>query len=136
MASSEVSAARKRFGTLQIEGDRVTDCVEKPVGDGGWINAGFFVLSPKVTDYIEGDDTIWERRPMEQLARNRQLAVYHHRTFWQPMDTLRDKTMLDNLWNSGQAPWKTWKVATVFPSRRRAMITSRSSPGKRNLPFM
>jgi glucose-1-phosphate cytidylyltransferase len=97
-----------RFGTLQIEGDRVTGCVEKPVGDGGWINAGFFVLSPKVTGYIEGDDTIWERRPMEQLARDRHLAVYHHRGFWQPMDTLREYTLLNELWASGRAPWKTW----------------------------
>ena len=97
-----------RFGTLQIAGTRVTDCVEKPAGDGGWINAGFFVLSPKVTDYIGGDGTIWERQPMERLARDRQLAVYHHRTFWQPMDTLRDKNHLEDLWASGKAPWKMW----------------------------
>jgi glucose-1-phosphate cytidylyltransferase len=97
-----------RFGTLQIQGDRVTDCVEKPLGEGGWINAGFFVLSPRVIDYIEGDQTIWERQPMERLARDGQLAVFHHRAFWQPMDTLRDKNHLDELWASGRAPWKGW----------------------------
>jgi len=97
-----------RFGTLEIAGNRVTGCVEKPAGDGGWINAGFFVLSPAVTEYIDEDGTIWERQPMERLAREGQLAVYQHRTFWQPMDTLRDKNHLDDLWASGKAPWKMW----------------------------
>jgi len=98
-----------RFGALEIAGNRVTECIEKPGGGGGWINAGFFVLSPEVTEYIEGDDTIWERQPMERLAKARQLAVYQHRTFWQPMDTLRDKNHLEDLWASGTAPWKIWQ---------------------------
>ena len=82
--------------------------LEKPVGDGGWINGGFFVLSPKVGDYIEGDDTVWEREPMERLADDGELSVYKHSGFWQPMDTLREKLLLEDLWNSGKAPWKVW----------------------------
>lgn len=97
-----------RFGTLQLEGDRVARFVEKPEGDGGWINGGFFVISPKVIDYIAGDATIWEREPMERLAREGQLSAWLHRGFWQPMDTLRDRKHLDELWASGKAPWKTW----------------------------
>ncbi len=97
-----------RFGSIRHEGDRVTGFQEKPMGDGGWINGGFFVLSPKVGNYIEGDRTVWEREPMERLAADGQLGVYFHSGFWQPMDTLRDKKHLEDLWNTGQAPWKVW----------------------------
>jgi glucose-1-phosphate cytidylyltransferase len=97
-----------RFGALRYDGDRVTAVQEKPLGDGGWINGGFFVLSPKVGDYIAGDLTVWEREPMEKLAAEGQLGVYFHDGFWQPMDTLRDKSYLEGLWNAGKAPWKTW----------------------------
>ncbi len=97
-----------RFGAMQHEGDRVTHFVEKPSGDGGWINGGFFVLSPKVGDYIEGDETVWEREPLEKLARQGQLTVHFHKGFWQPMDTLRDKAQLEAMWASGKAPWKRW----------------------------
>jgi glucose-1-phosphate cytidylyltransferase len=97
-----------RFGSLGLDGTRVTRFLEKPVGDGGWINGGFFVLSPKVVDLIAGDDTLWEREPLEQLAREGQLSAFFHHGFWQPMDTLRDKTHLETLWSAGQAPWKVW----------------------------
>jgi glucose-1-phosphate cytidylyltransferase len=97
-----------RFGALVVDGTRVLGFQEKPVGDGGWINGGFFVLSPKVGDYIEGDSVVWEREPLERLANEGQLSVYHHNGFWQPMDTLRDKRQLEALWDSGNAPWKTW----------------------------
>ncbi len=97
-----------RFGALRIEEDRVLGFQEKPVGDGGWINGGYFVLSPKVADYIEGDATVWEREPLERLAAEGRLSVHRHHGFWQPMDTLRDKTYLESLWASGRAPWKIW----------------------------
>ena len=97
-----------RFGALVFDGDRVTSFQEKPEGDGGWINGGFFVLSPRVLDYIDGDATVWEREPVERLAYERQLHAYRHRGFWQPMDTLRDKNHLEQLWSGGNAPWKTW----------------------------
>lgn len=97
-----------RFGSLDITQGKVTGFVEKPHGDGGWINGGFFVLSPKVIDYIEGDQTFWEREPMEKLARDRNLSAYTHAGFWHPMDTLRDKNYLEKLWASGNAPWKIW----------------------------
>jgi glucose-1-phosphate cytidylyltransferase len=97
-----------RFGSLSIDRGKVTGFVEKPHGDGGWINGGFFVLSPKVLDYIEGDQTFWEREPMERLAREKNLSAYLHSGFWHPMDTLRDKNYLENLWASGKAPWKIW----------------------------
>lgn len=97
-----------RFGALGMEGDEIHSFQEKPEGDGGWINGGFFVLSPKVIDYIEDDSTIWERDPLERLAAERQLVAYKHGGFWQPMDTLRDKTHLEELWQSGKAPWKLW----------------------------
>ncbi len=98
-----------RFGALGVQsnGD-VISFREKPEGDGELINGGFFVLSRKVIDYIEGDQTVWERDPMERLAKERQLKAFHHRGFWQPMDTLRDKTYLEDLWARGKAPWKTW----------------------------
>ena len=98
-----------RFGALNIEGDRVVSFQEKPEGDGGWINAGFFVLSPKVFDYLDGDATVWEREPLERLAKERKLTVFLHRGFWLPMDTVRDKTQLEELWRTGRAPWKVWK---------------------------
>ena len=97
-----------RYGMLELEGPQVRSFVEKPVGDGGWINGGFFVLNPSVIDLIGGDSTIWEREPLEQLAANRQLGVYKHAGFWHPMDTLRDKNHLEDLWTSGSAPWKAW----------------------------
>jgi glucose-1-phosphate cytidylyltransferase len=97
-----------RFGALEADGSRVVGFREKPVGEGGWINGGFFVLTPKVGDYIEGDAAVWEREPLEHLARDDQLSVYYHKGFWQPMDTLRDKRHLEELWESGNAPWKIW----------------------------
>jgi glucose-1-phosphate cytidylyltransferase len=98
-----------RFGSLQIDGDVVTDFVEKPAGDGGWINGGFFVLNPKVADLIEGDGTVWEGYPLEELARRRELKVFSHEDFWQPMDTLRDRNALEALWAGGNPPWRTWE---------------------------
>jgi glucose-1-phosphate cytidylyltransferase len=97
-----------RFGALDMQGDKVFSFQEKPKGDGGMINGGFFVLSPAVLDLIDGDDCIWERRPLETLAKQGQLAAYQHHGFWQPMDTLRDKVHLEELWQSGVAPWKVW----------------------------
>ena len=97
-----------RFGALEVDEGRVHGFREKPLGDGAWINGGFFVLEPRVLDLISGDDTVWEREPMEALARNGQLTAYRHDGFWQPMDTLRDKNYLQSLWDSGKAPWRTW----------------------------
>ncbi|MDC7714628.1 glucose-1-phosphate cytidylyltransferase [Vogesella sp. LYT5W] len=98
-----------RFGALDIQADKVTTFKEKPKGDGGMINGGYFVLSPKVIDTIDNDATIWEREPLEQLASQQQLAAFRHEGFWQPMDTLRDKNYLEELWQSGRAPWKVWE---------------------------
>lgn len=95
-----------RFGSLKTDGDQVLSFKEKPVDESGWISAGFFVLSPKVIDYIEGDDTMWELEPIDRLTREGQLKVHFHRNFWQPMDTLRDKMYLEELWQSGKAPWR------------------------------
>lgn len=97
-----------RFGALDIEGNRIIRFEEKPQGDGSWINGGFFVLEPGVLQYIADDATVWERQPLEALARDGQLSAYTHDGFWQPMDTLRDKVRLEELWQSGKAPWKTW----------------------------
>lgn len=97
-----------RFGALDLKGEMVTSFREKPQGDGAMINGGFFVLSPDVMNYIEGDKTVWEREPLERLAEEGELAAYSHQGFWQPMDTLRDKNHLEYLWQSGQAPWKVW----------------------------
>ncbi len=97
-----------RFGVLDCEGSRVQQFREKPQGDGARINGGYFVLSPCVIDSIDGDGTVWEREPLEQLAAAHQLAAFEHNGFWQPMDTLRDRTLLEELWASGRAPWKTW----------------------------
>jgi glucose-1-phosphate cytidylyltransferase len=97
-----------RFGALEIEGDKVQAFIEKPEGDGGLINGGFFVLNPAVLDLIDGDHCVWESGPVNQLAESGQLAAWRHHGFWQPMDTLRDKNALEDLWASGIAPWKTW----------------------------
>jgi glucose-1-phosphate cytidylyltransferase len=97
-----------RFGALEIDGAQVTGFAEKPHGDGGWINGGFFVLSPGVERYLGGDDTVWEREPLEGLARDGQLSVYEHEGFWQPMDTQRELRQLQAMWDSGRAPWRTW----------------------------
>ena len=97
-----------RFGALDIENSAVSGFIEKPQGDGGWINGGFFVLSPEVIHCIEHDSTMWERAPLERLAREGQLNAFSHSGFWQPMDTLRDKIYLEELWASGKAPWKKW----------------------------
>jgi glucose-1-phosphate cytidylyltransferase len=97
-----------RFGALDVDGTSIKSFLEKPQGDGGWINGGFFVLSPKVIDLIEDDSSIWERQPLEALAKDGQLEAYFHQGFWQPMDTLRDKNHLEELWSSGNAPWKVW----------------------------
>jgi glucose-1-phosphate cytidylyltransferase len=96
-----------RFGALQMNGNGVEEFIEKPHGDGSWINGGFFVLSPKVIEHIAGDETIWEREPLEKLAADKQLSAYSHDGFWQMMDTLRDKTLLEELWQT-DAPWKVW----------------------------
>jgi glucose-1-phosphate cytidylyltransferase len=97
-----------RYGVTVLDGDRVVRFTEKPHGDDGRINGGFFVLSPKVIDRIESDATTWESGPLESLARDRQLAAFAHDGFWQPMDTLRDKLYLERLWQEGRAPWKVW----------------------------
>lgn len=97
-----------RFGHLNLEGDKIKEFSEKPQTSEGWINGAFFVLEPGVFDYIDGDQTQWERRPMEQLAKDGQLMAYKHTGFWQCMDTLRDKHLLNQLWDSGEAPWKIW----------------------------
>jgi len=97
-----------RFGVLDISSTLVSSFIEKPRGDGSMINGGFFVLSPKVIDLIKNDETIWEREPLEQLSKMGKLAAFQHHGFWQPMDTLRDKVLLEELWNSGKAPWKVW----------------------------
>jgi glucose-1-phosphate cytidylyltransferase len=97
-----------RYGALEIEGDQVRKFQEKPQGDGSWINGGFFVLEPSVIDLIHADDVTWERQPLERLAAEGQLGIYRHPGFWQPMDTLRDKNLLEELWITGKAPWKIW----------------------------
>lgn len=98
----------RRFGQIDISGDVVVNFTEKPAGEGGFINGGFFVLSSKIGKYIEGDATIWEREPLERISDDGELRAYRHEGFWQPMDTLRDKQYLEELWESGSAPWKTW----------------------------
>jgi glucose-1-phosphate cytidylyltransferase len=98
-----------RFGVLTMDDTKITAFEEKPHGDGGWVNGGYFVLSPKVIDLIDDDSTVWERGPMERLAKMGQLSAFVHRGFWQPLDTLRDKALLNELWASGKAPWKAWE---------------------------
>jgi glucose-1-phosphate cytidylyltransferase len=97
-----------RFGALEIDNGQVTHFLEKPQGDGGMINGGYFVLSPKVIDYVADDDTIWEQEPLRALAADGELMAFEHHGFWQPMDTLREKQLLNTLWDSGKAPWRTW----------------------------
>jgi len=97
-----------RFGGLSFEGDNITNFSEKPQIGEGWINGGYMVLEPEVLDYIEADETIWERGPLERLAKERQLVAYRHEGFWQPMDTLREKQMLEQMWTENRAPWKKW----------------------------
>jgi glucose-1-phosphate cytidylyltransferase len=98
-----------RYGSLSREGTAVRSFIEKPLGDGGWINGGFFVLSPRCLEFIDDDDSSWEDKPLTRLAAQDQLQAFEHRGFWQPMDTLRDKNHLEQLWDSGRAPWKVWK---------------------------
>ncbi|KAA0257625.1 glucose-1-phosphate cytidylyltransferase [Deferribacter autotrophicus] len=98
-----------RFGSLDLEESQVKAFKEKPKGDGAWINGGFFVLEPQIFNYIKGDETIWEREPLENLAKEGQLMAYKHVGFWKPMDTLRDKRELESLWQSGNPPWKVWE---------------------------
>jgi glucose-1-phosphate cytidylyltransferase len=97
-----------RFGALEVKKDRVESFIEKPIGDGGWINGGFFVLEPKVLDFIKDDGVIWEREPLRKMASQKELSAYRHQGFWHPMDTLRDRQYLEELWASGKAPWKNW----------------------------
>ena len=97
-----------RYGALDIQNHQVSQFIEKPKGDGGWINGGFFVLSPKCIDYIENDQSSWEGEPLVAITKQGQLAAYEHAGFWQPMDTLREKNLLEELWASGKAPWKAW----------------------------
>lgn len=106
-----VTAVRppSRFGGIRFDGDCVAEFMEKPQTGEGWINGGFFVLEPAAIDYITSEDLIWERQPLENLARDGQLMAYRHDGFWQPMDTLREKKLLESLWESGEAPWKVWR---------------------------
>jgi glucose-1-phosphate cytidylyltransferase len=97
-----------RYGALKMDGDLIAQFQEKPDGDGAWINGGFFVLEPKAIDYVSGDSMPFERDPLENLAKDKELAAYRHRGFWRPMDTLRDKMQLEEMWESGNAPWKVW----------------------------
>ncbi len=97
-----------RFGSIEHKEHRVTGFKEKPIGESGWINGGFFVLSPKIFDYISGDNIIWEQEPMRKLAKDQQMSVYFHEGFWMPMDTLREKNQLEELWHAKKAPWKVW----------------------------
>lgn len=98
-----------RFGSLKLEGNKVEQFLEKPLGDGGWVNGGFFVLNKDIFNYIRSEKTIWEREPLEKLTKNNQLISYKFNGFWYAMDTLKDKNYLENLWSSGKAPWKTWR---------------------------
>ena len=98
-----------RYGALMRSGTRVQGFQEKPPGDGAWVNGGFFVLNPKVIDFIDGDNSSWEGSPLETIAQKGEMESFEHRGFWQPMDTLRDKNHLEDLWSSGKAPWKTWE---------------------------
>ncbi len=97
-----------RFGSLDVRGNKISAFDEKPIGDGAWINGGYFVLSPKVLDYIRDDTTVWESGPLRKLAEEGELSAFCHNGFWQPMDTLRDKVHLEELWGSGNALWKVW----------------------------
>lgn len=107
-----------RFGHLNLDGDMIVEFSEKPQTSEGWINGAFFVLEPEIFDYIEGDMTQWEKEPLEQLAKDGQLMAYRHNSFWQCMDTLRDKVLLESLWRKGNALWKTWEVKNESTSNR------------------
>jgi glucose-1-phosphate cytidylyltransferase len=107
-ATITVVRPARRFGAVTIEGDRVIDFEEKPQDEGGWINGGFFLLSPSVGELINGDSTIWERDPMQQLVRTNELRAYVHHGFWHPMDSLRDRNFLRDEWTSGRAKWRIW----------------------------
>ena len=109
IATVTVARPEARFGAVELSGDMATAFVEKPKGDGGWINAGFFVLETEVFDHIPQEDVMWEEGPIKGLALQGKLGVWKHESFWKPMDTLRDKTLLEELWSSGKAPWKVWK---------------------------
>ena len=109
MATLTATFPPGRFGALDMQGDKVRSFQEKPKGDGAMINGGFFVLSPSVIDYVADDTSVWEREPLERLACEGQLAAFKHGGFWQPMDTLRDKTYLEELWAGSRAPWKIWE---------------------------
>jgi glucose-1-phosphate cytidylyltransferase len=122
MASVAAVRPPARFGRMGIEGNLVTEFYEKPEEGEGWINGGFFVLNAKVLDYIEGDNTAWENEPLERLSRDRQMIGYTHRGFWSCMDTLREKNMLEDLWNSGKAPWKIWERDEARTEALRASI--------------
>ncbi|URD50619.1 glucose-1-phosphate cytidylyltransferase [Chroococcidiopsis sp. CCNUC1] len=110
LATLTASQPPGRFGAIHLEGDqtKITSFREKPDGDGAWVNSGFFVLEPETIDLIEDDNTVWEQEPLQKLAQMDELSAYKHPGFWQPMDTLRDKHLLEELWNSGSAPWKVW----------------------------
>jgi len=108
MATVAAVRPAMRFGAMTLDGDKVTAFAEKPVAESGWINGGFFLLSPKIFDLIEDDDTVWERAPLVWLADNDELRAYMHTGFWHPMDTLRDKIFLEDEWTSGKAKWKIW----------------------------
>lgn len=109
LATVTIARPPARFGAVVLDGDQVVAFGEKPQTGEGWINGGFFVLARRVMDYIEGDATVWEREPMERLAADGQLMAYRHSGFWQPMDTLREKRLLESMWASGDAPWKVWE---------------------------
>jgi glucose-1-phosphate cytidylyltransferase len=108
LATMTAVQPRGRWGNVDLDGDRIAHYEEKPKGDGGWINGGFFVLSPAVDEYIAGDATSWEREPLKRLAEEEQLAAYRHHGFWHAVDTLRDKRLLQEQWDSGRPPWKLW----------------------------
>ena len=108
LATMTVVQPPGRFGSISLKGNRPVGFQEKPQGDGGWINAGFFVLSPEALNYIEGDNCVWEGAPLEKLASEGNLSAFFHKGFWQPMDTIREKNVLESFWNSGNAPWKVW----------------------------
>ena len=119
-----------RFGAFELRAgeDRLPSFREKPDGDGAWISGGYFVLEPGVIDYIDGDETVWEREPMERLAAEGNLMAYRHQGFWQPMDTLRDKEYLESLWASGRAPWCKWSDGPVPTDRRAQSLSSTDRP--------
>jgi len=109
LATMTVVQPPGRFGSMETKGDKVIKFIEKPQGDGGWINGGFFVLEPGIFKYLKNDESVWEREPLERLAAEGELVAYKHTGFWKPMDTLRDRRELENLWGAKKAPWKVWE---------------------------